>query len=203
MANTQCNDIDQICPESCDDMLVPSVQFSDCAPEINESEIEWLVVGHSETPNFTDIEDIDEWNQRISQTAPLAGPDNTLRLFRVTGDKPAPEDTEITISGQRTIRTGTTHIVNFDIDETNETNYEAIRKLQCNSTVKIWYITRACKVYGGICGMKAQFQARLIQNRGEGEIERYTGTVEWKDKIDPPRAEWPLCGTTVFPTPTT
>lgn len=203
MANTQCNDTDLICPDGCEEFVIPSVQFDDCAPEINESEIGWIAVAHGDADDFTDIEDISEWNARISQTAPGSNPDNTIRMIRVVGDKPAPENTEITISGQRTIRTGTTHTLNFDVDETNSTNYEFIRKMQCNASVKFWYITVACKVYGGICGLKGTINARLVQNRGEGEIERYTGTIEWKDKIDPPRADWPLCGVTGFQTPTT
>lgn len=204
MANTQCNDTDNLCGEVCEDVIIPSVEFNDCNPEINESEIEWIAETNADADDFTDIEDVDEWTARINQTAPVSGPDNTIRMIRVTGDKPAPEDTEITISGRRTISSSTTHTVNLDIDETNATNYEWNRKTQCIKKVKAWYITVGGKVYGGTCGLKdAQIRTRLIQNRGEGEIERYTGTLTWKDKLDPPRADWPLAGTTVFPTPTT
>jgi hypothetical protein len=203
MANIQCNDTDQLCPDTCDDFIVPSVSFDDCAPEINESEIEWIAVANKDASDFEDVEDAEEWTTRINQTAPESGTDDSIRMIRVIGDKPAPEETEITISGNRTQTTGATHTANFDIDETNTVNYEFIRKLQCNTKVKLWYITRGNKVYGGICGLKAKLKARLVQNRGNGEIEKFTGTFVWEDKIDPPRAEWPLAGTTNFQTPTT
>lgn len=200
MANTQCNDTDQICPQDCSEQQIPSVNFDDCSPELNDSEIEWIAVAKSDADDFTDIEDADEWNARINQLAatPAPSPDNSIRMIRVTGDKPAPEITNRTVSGSRTVQTAKSHTINFDIDETNELNYEWARSTSCNATYKAWYITKAGLVYGGICGLKAQIVANLVQARGDGEIELYQGTMTWKDKIDPPRANFPLAGTVNF-----
>jgi len=201
MANTQCNDTDVICAANCDDQQIPSVNFDDCSPENNESEIEWIAVARSDADDFTDVEDVAEWNARIAQAAadPAPDPDNTIRMIRVIGDKPAPEVQTRVVSGNRTIQTGKNHTLNVEIDETNADNYEFARSTSCNATYKLWYVTRAGLVYGGTCGVKAQMVLNLIQARGVGEIEKYVGTVSWNDKIDPPRASFPLAGTVNFP----
>lgn len=200
MANVQCNDTDVICPVDCTDAQIPSVNFDDCAPELNESEIEWLAIARSDASDFTDIEDANEWTTRITQTAAGSAPDpdNTIRMIRVIGDKPAPEVISRVVSGNRTVQTGKKHTVNIDIDETNALNYEFARSTGCNATYKLWYITKAGLVYGGICGVKAQVTLNLIQNRGDGEIEIYQGPVTWNDRLDPPRANFPLAGTVNF-----
>ncbi|MGG5503237.1 hypothetical protein ACPDHQ_07375 [Myroides odoratimimus] len=198
MAYTQCNDIDKLCPENCDEQQLPEVNFDDCSPETNKSEIEWVVVGKSNAKAFKDIEDIEEWNTRLA--LPLKDSDS-LRILRVSGDKPAAEDATMVISGQREVVTDGTHTLNYDIDETNKVNYEFVRRTNCGGTYRFWYITIGGLIYGGNCGLKGQMKARLVQERGDGAIEKYTGSLRWKDKFDPPRATWPLAGMTKFPTP--
>ncbi|WP_159039837.1 hypothetical protein [Christiangramia fulva] len=189
-----------LCPVDCATAGIPTVNFDDCSPENNESEIEWIAISRSDSDDFADVEDATEWTTRIAQTAadPAPSPDNSIRMIRVIGDKPAPEVQNRTVSGGRQIQTAKNHTLNVEIDETNSDNYEFIRSTQCNPTYKLWYITRAGLVYGGICGIKAQAIFNLIQNRGDGEIEKYVGTVTWKDRIDPPRANFPLAGEVNF-----
>lgn len=198
--NTQCNDTDTLCPENCDEAQLPSVNFDDCSPELNESEIEWIAVAKSDAADFTDVEDVTEWEARIAQTAAETppDPDDTIRMLRVIGDKPAPEVQTREVSGGRTVQTAKNHTLNVEVDETNATNYEFARSTGCNPTYKLWYVTKAGLVYGGICGLKANLVLNLIQNRGDGEIEKYIGTVTWDDKVDPPRANFPLAGTVNF-----
>lgn len=201
MPNIQCNSTYDGCPDNCDELVLPSVVFDDCNPEINSSEIEWIAVARASAPDFDDVEDAAEWTTRIVQTAPepVPGtPDDTIRMIRVIGDKPAPEVQTRTLSGGRTSQVGKTHTLNIEIDETNAVNYEFARTTACNGTYKLWYITRAGLVYGGICGVPAQIQLNLVQGRGEDAIELYQGTVTWKDRIDPPRANFPLAGTVDF-----
>lgn len=200
MPNVQCNDTDVLCPLDCTDQQIPSVNFDDCSPELNESEIEWIAVAKSDAVDFEDIEDAEEWTTRITQVAAgtAPSPDNTIRMLRVIGDKPAPEITNRTVSGNRQVQTAKKHTLNIEVDETNKLNYEFARSTSCNATYKAWYVTKAGLVYGGICGIKAQMVLNLVQNRGDGEIEKYIGTVTWNDKIDPPRADFPLAGTVNF-----
>jgi hypothetical protein len=200
MANVQCNDTDQICPTDCTEQQIPSVNFDDCSPELNDSEIEWVALAKSDAADFTDVEDAAEWTTRINQlaTTPAPTPDDSIRMIRVVGDKPAPEITTRIVSGGRSVQTAKRHTLNIDVDETNDLNYEFARSTSCNATYKLWYVTKAGFVYGGICGLKAQVILNLIQARGQGEIELYQGTESWSDKIDPPRADFPLAGTVNF-----
>src|SRR5690606_24224170 len=150
-----CNDTDILCPEDCLDAQIPSVNFDDCSPENNLSEIEWLAIARSDAADFLDVEDATEWTTRIAQAAAETPPepDDTIRMIRVIGDKPAPEIQTRVVSGGRTLQTGKNHTLNVEIDETNATNYEFARSTACNSTYKLWYVTRAGLVYGGICGV--------------------------------------------------
>jgi len=200
MPNVQCNDTDVLCPVDCTDQQIPSVNFDDCSPELNESEIEWIAVAKSDATDFLDVEDATEWTTRIAQTAeePAPDPDNSIRMIRVIGDKPAPEITTRLVSGNRTVQTAKNHTLNIEVDETNAVNYEFARSTACNATYKAWFITKAGLVYGGICGLKAQVLLNLTLARGAGEIEKYVGTVTWNDKIDPPRANFPLAGEVNF-----
>lgn len=200
MPNTQCNDIDLLCPVNCAEAQIPTVSFDDCSPEINESEIEWIAIARSDAKNFLDVEDSTEWTTRIAQDAATVppAPDDTIRMIRVVGDKPAPELQNRVVSGGRSLQTAKNHTINAEIDETNIDNYEFARSTSCNPTYKLWYVTKAGLVYGGICGIKAQVIFNLIQNRGDGEIEKYVGTVTWKDRFDPPRANFPLAGVVNF-----
>lgn len=201
MPNIQCNDTYDGCPENCDELVLPSVSFDDCDPEFNLSEIEWMAVARAGAADFADIEDVDEWTDRIQQAAaePVPGtPDDSIRMIRVVGDKPAPDVQTRVASGNRTVQINKTHTLNVEIDETNAINYEFARTTACNATYKLWYVTRAGLVYGGICGLKAQMVLNLVQGRGADAVELYQGTVTWTDKIDPPRANFPLAGTTNF-----
>jgi len=200
MPNIQCNDTDVLCPVNCAEAQIPTVSFDDCSPEINESEIEWIAIARSDAADFLDIEDGTEWTTKIAQDAAeiQPDPDDSIRMIRVVGDKPAPELQNRVVSGGRSLQTAKNHTINAEIDETNTDNYEFARSTSCNPTYKLWYITKAGLVYGGICGIKAQVIFNLIQNRGDGEIEKYVGTITWKDRFDPPRANFPLAGVVSF-----
>src|SRR4026209_1209738 len=108
-------------------MDLPVLDFSECAPEINLSQINKVYMSKRDQP-FTDWEDPAEWASRVSNTS-LA--DDAIREFTVIGDKPLPEVQEQEISNQRISVLGRNHSINFAIDETNATNHAAMIQLQC------------------------------------------------------------------------
>jgi len=184
-----------VCIDNCDSPL-PVVSFSDCSPSVNLSEIEYVILGRPDSADLTDETDAAEWADRLDNDDIVDN--DKLRLLRVIGDKPQPTDQEQTISGQRIIVVDRTHTLNFDVDETNDINYEAVRTLQCGGEVKVWYVSRSKHVFGGKTGVTASLKISEVSNRGENEILRFSGVATWKSLFSPERALWPLYGLATY-----
>lgn len=194
---------DPICPEDCD-VSLPELNFSDCAPEINLSQIKRIYLAKVTAASFVDWTLPDEWAERITNTDPEpitdeedpdypGGPTgDEIRQLVVIGDKPAPSSNVIDISGGRKYTTNKTHTLPFDIDETNDVNYEAMRMMQCGGTFKMWYETAGGKLYGGNSGITVTVDISDILARGINEIERLTGTFTWERRFDPERTTSPI-----------
>lgn len=189
--------MDPICVAGCAAPL-PVVSFDNCTPEVNLSEIEYLLVANSDAEAFTDITDPVEWTARLSNTSTDA---NAIRQFRVTGDMPAATDQEVTISGNRKVVIDRTNTVNADIDESNDINHEAFRLMQCGGQFKYWFVTRSGHVFGGNAGISGSLKVGLVLARGESAFHTYPLVGTWQNKFMPERALWPIAGATVS-TPT-
>lgn len=187
-----------VCSNDCAAPL-PVVSFSDCAPEVNLSEIEHLLFTKVDSSPITDMASLPEWQSRVSNTS--SGP-NAIRNLRVIGDMPAPADQETTISGGRVIVVDRTFTVNADVDESNDLNHEAMRQIQCGGSMIVWFVTRSGHIFGGKEGIKASVKANLVLGRGESEIQRYNLVITWKNKFMPQRNVWPLAGVPSESTPT-
>lgn len=171
------------CPESCGAQVLPVVSFDDCLPQLNSSEIEDLFLAKATAAAFTDWTDPEEWADRLAQTG-VTGTE--IRRLTGIGDKPAPADTEKTVSKQRNVVTDRTHTLNFTIDDTNNTNYEAARQMQCGGKYLAWYKTRGMKQYGGNAGILVTVKSVVVLGRGD-EHELIQLTLTWKNKFDPER----------------
>ncbi len=176
------------CPTGCNTQILPPVNFDLCLPEVNPSEIEELYVATPDAAPFGDVTDPAEWADRLDQSATTAG---KIRRFLVVGDKPAASDQKKTISKNREILTDATHVINFEIDETNDVNYDAVRQIQCQQSWRIWWKTRGNKNYGGNEGILVNMAIRDVLGRGD-EIEKFVGTATWKSKFDAPRVTSPI-----------
>ena len=107
------------CPTDCGGAL-PAVSFDDCAPAIHYGEVSKLYLANVEAADFTNVELLSEWTTRLTADGTNA---DAIRELTVIGDLPEAERTEITISGDRTIAGVKNFTMNFEIDETNVTNY--------------------------------------------------------------------------------
>lgn len=168
------------CPTECNANLAP-VEFDRCNPSIYLSEIRRIFVAKKDSAPFTDVSVASEWLDRLSETSTVGG--DYIRPLTVIGDKPAPTATDKEISGGRKVRTNKTHIINWTVDETNTTNHEFFRELECGGEYRMWYETAGGLLFGGNEGIVARLVADMVLNRGEGEIQMYNGTAEWKSKF--------------------
>lgn len=168
-----------ICEADCDFNL-PEVSFASCNPEVNESQIEKLYIAKPTAADFSDWTTATEWTNRLSQTANDA---DSIREYTVVGDKPLPEKTSKVISGGRTVNVGKKHTINFDIDESNAINHDAVRNHKCIVEVKFWYQTKSGHLFGGNTGITASMEVDMTLGRGDGDIILYPGTLKW-DSLD-------------------
>lgn len=172
-----------VCPTSCTDPL-PDVDFSICAPEIHTGEISNIYITTAENGELTDENDATEWATRM---ALLSANPLKIRTLVVLADKPAPEESEITISNDRTVVGEKTHTLNIDIDETNQVNYEFLRKMECGQKILIWYKTADGLLYGGASGIAGTLRLNEVIPRSRKELVVFTGTFKWNSKTAPCR----------------
>jgi hypothetical protein len=163
------------CAEDCS-AEIPEVLFADCNPEINLSQIAKIYIAQPTAADFADWTSPTEWTARLSASAQDT---DSIRPLTVIGDKPLPEKSEKTISGNRIVTTDKKHTLNFDIDETNATNHEFVRNGKCMKKVKFWYETIGGLLFGGNSGIQGTFAIDMALSRGEGDIILYPGTIKW------------------------
>lgn len=182
---------DPICPLDCVAPL-PELHFSDCAPEINLSEIRKIYITKSTAAAFDDWTLPSEWATRIANEDPVTPAGDEIRVLTVIADKPAPSSNVIDISGGRKFTSNKSHSISFDIDETNDVNYEAMRLMQCGGSLNMWYETAGHKLYGGNTGIPITVDISDVLGRGVNEIEKFTGTLSWERKFDAERTDSPI-----------
>ena len=176
------------CPSDCS--TLPAVAFDTCAPELHWGEVTKLYVAAADADDFANVEDVTEWNTRLDQSAVATG--DEIRELTVIAELPEPEQTETPVSGDRTAVGFKNFTLNFDIDETNDTNYNFLLTLECNLSFKIWYETSDGMLYGGNEGIPATLRANQIIPKERTEHVKFVGVARWKSRTSPLRCVSPL-----------
>ena len=176
------------CPTDCSSNL-PSFEFNDCNPEINNGEIGWLYWTTPGNP-LQDASSQLEWNSRLSNTDAGAG---KIRALRVIGEFPAVADNEKEISGGR-IQDGVKEfLIQGDIDETNQTNHNALRELECNTGNQLfWFETRDGLLFGGNSGIEGKIKIKMNIPKSYNDIILFPWTAKWKNRFTPERQVSPI-----------
>jgi hypothetical protein len=175
------------CPTDCATWL-PAVDFDDCNPAVEFGEITHIYVTGLGN-GLVDWTDAAEWATRLDDDTLN---DNTLiRTLIVKGDQPPAESTEYEISNCRVFWGEKKFTVNFDIDETNITNYDFMRQLECGGLFTVWYATDNY-MYGGTDGLDVTITLNNSITRGCQEMNLMTGNMKWNGKFHPEKIENPL-----------
>jgi hypothetical protein len=177
------------CPTGCDTGL-PAVDFDVCAPELHYGEVAKLYIAAADADDFANVEDLAEWTTRLSESVCVRG--DEVRDLTVLGELPEPEQTEIAISGDRTAVGFKQFTLNFEVDETNDTNYNWLLTLECNMTFKFWYETADGMLYGGNEGITGTIRANQVIQRERTDLVKFIGTAKWKSQFSPLRAVSPM-----------
>lgn len=177
-----------LCPDNCDDPLA-EVDFDECAPEINLSEIKRIFIAKKAAAPFTDWKLAPEWLERLDQSAVDV---DTIRELTVIGDLPAGSNITKAISNGRTIQIGKDRTLNFTIDDVSDKNYEFARSTECGGKYRYWFETMGGKMYGGNKGILGTVVMDIILNRGTDEVETINGVATWRAKFSPERITSPI-----------
>lgn len=192
--------VDIVCATDCSTSNLPIINFQDCNPAIFSSEIYDIFFGRKDAISFTDITSATEWNDRISvnNTPPVGSTvavKDLLRRVKVIGDVPAPTTTKKAISGGREVTTEVKYLVNFEIDDMSDANWQFIQSIQCGKgvyPVKAWLHTKSNHVIGGNPGISGTVEINHILDRGADGIQRGVGVLTFKTTIFPNRDVFPL-----------
>lgn len=177
-----------VCPTDCAGALA-DVAFDECAPELHFGEISKIYVATASAVDFSNVEDLAEWTGRLDDDG--TDPDD-IRTLIVIGELTQPERTETPISGGRTSYSPGTYTLPFEIDETNDTNYNFMLTSQCNLKYKIWFETSDGMLYGGNEGIEVSFKLNQPIPKGREEYVKIMGEAKWKSAKDPLRCVSPM-----------
>ena len=133
--------IDTACPANCDTPL-GTFSFSACGGEFNQAQINYLYIMNADYP-LVDWSNPGEWATRLALTTEA----NAIRRLTVLGSLGDPTRTLTKRSAGRTSYSPFTFNLTADIDEDNNTNYDAVRQFGCNGSYRIYYSTLGGKLY--------------------------------------------------------
>lgn len=169
-----------VCTTTCDQAL-PETSWSLCNPEVNFGEIDAIFVTNVGNP-LTNENDPSEWATRIA-----LDPSDPARIdeFHVMAEKPAAESSEIKISRDITVVGQKSHTINGEIQQTNNTNYNAMRQYECGKKVLFWYRTAGGKLYGGPNGIEGSFVINHVIPKSRKELAVFAFSLKWEAQYHP------------------
>ena len=176
------------CPTGCDSYLA-AVDFNYCDPEVHFGEIDHIYLKARDGSDLLDWQSLAVWNARLALD-PLTDNDAIIDLV-VVADQPPAETEEIEISLGRKIQSPSSFIINFEIDDVSDLNYELMRWLECNLIVDVWYSANDV-LFGGNPGIEASLSAKYQIERGQKSLQKIVGTVKWESQFSPPRTTNPM-----------
>lgn len=184
------------CPDECGDFVMPAIVSEDCPDSIESelSEIKQLFIASVDPADKTKaLGGPTDWT---SKTAWETAIDNTLagkvRSIYGIGDVGEPEKTTRTFHDNKTKVTGRKYTLTFDILDMKQVNYDAMRKLQCGGSLRIWFMTRGNGMYGGQNGIPVNINdADSTFDRGADAYKKIVLSLQWNAKCAPQRIPSP------------
>lgn len=175
------------CPTGCSSLL-PANHYDLCDQDIHTGEIQHIYFANVDAECFTDWTVSTEWLARIS--ADSLDPD-AIRRFRGSGDLPVAAQDTIDISLCQKFYTDKTFTINFSVEDTHEDNYNFLRTLECNTTLKMWFATDDL-MFGGNCGEEVNVSANYKIDRGCKTLHYIELVITWDNKFSSERCVNPL-----------
>ncbi|MEN6569059.1 MAG: hypothetical protein ABFC18_03500 [Rikenellaceae bacterium] len=174
------------CPETCSG-YVADVNFNDCTPEKHWGEVSKIYLVGTDFAGFADVSALGEWTTNLSDTS-----DDGIRTLVVIGDLPEAETTEVPMSGDRIAIGYKTFNLNFEIDETNDTNYNFLLMSECGGKYLMWFETSDGLLFGGNDGIEVSLRMNYIVPRERTALQKIMAKATWKSLQSPFRCDSPM-----------
>jgi len=174
------------CPTDCT-YEVPVIDMDECAPFVDFDEIDHIYLTGLDQ-ELADWTDLAEWTTRLDDEG---GAISDIRDFHVRGELPKPEYNVVDISLGRTVETEKKFTITASIDETNTTNYDAARQMQCHVRYLAWF-SAGRFLYGGTNGIEVDVEVNPLITMGNEEINTIELILTWRADHHPERIENPL-----------
>jgi hypothetical protein len=174
------------CPTGCQND-VPAISMDECNPSVDFSEVDKLYMTALNNP-LSDWTDAAEWATRIDNSGTNA---DDIREWWVSGELPEPERNVTEIDNERDVSSPMKFTMTLQVYETNLTNYDAVRFLQCETKVLIWY-SAGENLYGSTDGIEANIIASHHITKGPREANIIQLLVTWDAAHNPERITNPL-----------
>jgi len=165
------------------------VSFNECTPEYHWGGGSKIYLASTNHPGFADVSSLAEWTAWLSDTADF---DYSIRTFIVIGELPEAETTEIQTSGDRIAIGYKTFNLNFEIDETNDTNYNVLLMSECGGKYVMWFETSDGLLFGGNDGIEVSLRLNYTIPRERTALQKIPGKATWKSLQSPFRCDSPL-----------
>lgn len=178
------------CPTGCTDYL-QNVSFDLCNPAVEFGEIDHIYLMSQNGDSLANWELLSVWQARLAPALDPTSDYNAIIDLHVIADLPVAEQEELTISLARKIQTPATFLINFEIDDLSEENYDFMRWLECNFLVTMWFSANEV-LFGGNDGIDVTFKAKPQIERGQKSLQKIVGSVSWESKFSPERCVNPM-----------
>lgn len=175
----------------CSQSQIPTAEFAECADQVEqtESQIHGVLMCDLDNtdptaPSTAAGTDLASWELAIDNAVT-----GKWKKLDVVGDLEEAQQDERIVSKKRIKKGNKTFRLNFDVDDTNTTNYNLMVQLEA-SPVKFLYYYDDDYLYGPV---RAQIiRANAPKPRGEGSYDAFLFTATWQHPHHPPRVENPF-----------
>lgn len=185
------NDFCPTCAVDCSEAL-PALSCSTCL-EVNNGQVSYMYLSKVGNP-LTDAAGSD-MATRIDNAN--VADDTAIRALCVKGQLNEPTFEETDLECGIKYRTPAEYTLTLESNNTNDTNYDAIRKLQaCQGRYLLWFSMRDSKhLYGGQDGIEVSLYPSVQSTDGEKNSRLIVNyQISWEADCMPPRIDHPAAG---------
>lgn len=186
--------------------ITPATNAVDCITDVAFGEIKVLYLRDEPMPDWrahidqylidnvgsTPEEAFEDYKTTFNALVDNAGTvGGEIRKLLIRGEKGEPEVNKIRIAGGFSVTPPKKHSISYNIDDTGDLNYEAMRKLECNDLLYVMYEDESY-LYGGEAegsSLNVQVNWSHIIPLSNEELQSFIGTLEWEAKFSPARIE--------------
>lgn len=127
-----------------------------------------------------------DWESAVDNTDTA---NNFVKYLSGVGSIDTPDKTTLTVAKGQVVTTIRLYTLQMEVFNLSNTQYETLRKIQCNPTnYTFWVENIGGHIFGGSLGISPTLtDVDFPLGSGDEDIERAVLTIQWRAKCDPER----------------